>query len=71
MVGNGRETTFFSVMAGSKLCILLHLDLRYNKIFAIDSRSMIALDIQRAFFAYQQSDKACGISGDPRYLWHG
>ena len=32
MVGNGRETTFFSVMAGSKLCILLHLDLRYNKI---------------------------------------
>jgi hypothetical protein len=44
MVGNGRETTFFSAVAGSKLCIL-HLDLRYNKIFAIDSRSMFALDI--------------------------
>lgn len=71
MVGNGRETTFFSVMAGSKLCILLHLDLRYNKIFTIDSRSMIALDIQTAFFAYQQSDKAYSISGYPSYLQHG
>ena len=71
MVGNGRETTFFSVMAGSKLCILLHLDLRYNKIFTIDSRSMIALDIQTAFFAYQQRDKAYGTSGYPSYLQHG
>jgi hypothetical protein len=44
MVGNGRETTFFSAVAGSKLCTL-HLDLRYNKIFAIDSRFIFVLDI--------------------------
>lgn len=70
MVGSGRGTTLFSAMAGCKLYIL-HFDLRYNEIFAIDSRSTIALNIQTTFFAYQQSDKAYGISGDPRYFWHG
>lgn len=70
MVGNGRGTTLFSAMAGCKLYIL-HLDLQYDKTFAIHSRSTIALDIQTDFFAHQQSDKAYGINGDPRYFWHG
>lgn len=67
MVGNGRGTTLFSAMAGCKLYIL-HLDLQYDKTFAIDSRSTIALDIQTNFFAYQQSDKAYGINGGSEVL---
>lgn len=67
MVRSGRATMLFSATARCKLYIL-HLDSRYDKIFAIDSRSTITLDLRTNSLAYQQSDKAYGINGDPRFF---